>query len=311
MKYLNFLPLILFVLAIVSYLFIAPVQTLVNGYLYQSPCDYPTGYRIGSIDPRFNLSSDQLRQNINQATGIWAESYGKELFVEDPKAKLAINLVFDERQGLSNQIGSLENNLEEQQKSIKPEIEQYQKDVAAFQSKVTQLNKEISDWNSKGGAPKDEYDKLTQRQKDLKTEGEKLNNRAKNLNQSTTEFNEQVGSLNQTIGTFNNTLISKPEEGLYDPNKNKIDIFFHTNHDELVHTLAHEFGHALSMQHVDGVDSIMYFRSNKDITLSSEDKAELQKVCTKIPVWEIGSLKLSEFLRENLRNGELQTSEGA
>ena len=305
MKYLSLLSVIFLVGVVAAYQFVFPFRTFADGYLYQSPCDEPIVYRLGSIDSRFKLSKEQLQTDIDQATGIWGDAYGKKLFELDSVSEFEVNLVFDERQGLSDQIGSLENNLQTQQKTIKPEIEQYQIDLANFQKKVDDLNRQISDWNSRGGAPKDEYDKLIQQQADLKSESEKLNTRAKNLNQSTTKFNEQVGSLNQTIGTFNNTLTDKPEEGLFDPNEEKIDIFFNTNHDELVHTLTHEFGHALKMGHVQNPKSIMNARSNRNLALTPDDQTELDRVCKELPIWEIWSKKLSVFFRDNLRDGKL------
>lgn len=310
MKYLNWLSIVFLVSIAAAYYFISPFRTAANVYLYQSPCDSSIAYQLGSIDPRFNLSRDQLQGDINQATDIWSQAYGKKLFIYDPTTKFKVNLVFDERQGLSNQIGSMESNLQSQQQQITPEIAKYQSDVAAFQKRVADLNAQIASWNGRGGAPKDVYDQLVKQQQDLRAQADALNAEAKSLNQSTYQFNSQVGSLNQTINAFNNTLVDKPEEGLYDPNADKIDIFFNTNHDELVHTLAHEFGHALGMVHVTDITAIMNARSNKNTTLTPDDKAELTRVCMKIPVWEIWSKKLAEYIFE-LRNGQLQTGKGA
>jgi hypothetical protein len=279
--------------------------------VYQSPCESPIPYAIGSVDRKFNLSTKELRANIDQAADIWATGYGKDMFVYDPTAKLKINMVFDERQGLSDQIGSMENIIKDQQTQIKPEIVKYQADLANFQQSVANLNSQISDWNAKGGAPKEEYDKLISAQKELQQQSEELNARAKRLNQSASQFNSQVGSLNQTINVFNSTLAGKPEEGLFDPNLNKIDIFFNVDRNELIHTLAHEMGHAWGMRHTSNPMSVMYFRSNRETVLTPEDKNELALVCKELPVWEIWQKNASSLIRENLRNWNLQAGKGS
>lgn len=290
------------ILAFFSSIFLV-VTVAIGNLIYASPCDSPIAYSIGSVDPRFNVTPDQLKTDLSQATGIWSQVYGKSLFVYDPTAKFKVNLIFDSRQGLSNQINSMESTIQNQQQQIKPEIAKYQSDLANFEKKVADLNAQIKSWNDKGGAPKDQYDKLIQQQQDLKSEGDQLNARARSLNQSATDFNSQVGSLNQTINTFNSALVDKPEEGVFDPNNDRIDIYFDTNVAELLHTLAHEFGHSLGMQHVQNPAAIMYFRTNRNVTTTPDDQAQLAKVCQKVPIWKIWVQKL--------RDWKLQASKGA
>lgn len=311
MKYFNAFLSLALVAMVGSYFAVPAVKASANQFIYQSPCDVTTGYKIGTVDSRFNLTAEQLQSDINGATEVWGQVYGKELFAPNSTAKLTINLIFDERQGLSNQIGALENTLKSKQNDLGPEIAAYQQKIAAFQKKVADLNDQINYWNSKGGAPKDEYDKLIAQQQALKSEGDSLNAEAKRLNQSTNDFNLQVNNLNSQINQFNDTLTSKPEEGLYNPNTDTIDIYFDVDKNELIHTLAHELGHSLGMQHVENPQSIMYFRSNRIIHASEDDKAELARVCAKVPVWQLWENKAAEALREYLRNRQLQSSKSA
>ncbi|MEX2013071.1 MAG: matrixin family metalloprotease, partial [Candidatus Levyibacteriota bacterium] len=69
--------------------------------------------------------------------------------------------------------------------------------------------------------------------------------------------------------------------GLYDPNNNTITIYFASNYSELIHTLTHEFGHALGMQHVENSQSIMYPYTTSSVTLTPEDLEQLAYVCRK------------------------------
>ncbi|MEX2007834.1 MAG: matrixin family metalloprotease, partial [Candidatus Levyibacteriota bacterium] len=56
---------------------------------------------------------------------------------------------------------------------------------------------------------------------------------------------------------------------------------FASNYNELIHTLTHEFGHALGMQHVSSPQSIMYPYTTSFLTLAPEDLEQLAYVCRK------------------------------
>ena len=160
---------------------------------YQSVCDKPIRYAIGETDPRFNLNRDQFLTDAKQAAAVWNKAYGGDLFVYDPGATLKINLVFDERQQLSNQINQLEGKLTNQKNNLSPEIARYEQDVESFKKQLQDLNNQVEYWNGLGGAPANVYDELIKRRQALEQEAEKLNRRAKELNQSAVNYNLQIG----------------------------------------------------------------------------------------------------------------------
>lgn len=262
------------------------VATFNNAY-YVSTCDTPLRYKIGTIDERFNVTHDEFLSTIRQASSVWSNIVGKNLFVHDKKGDLTINLVYDKRQALTTEINTLQNQIQNQKEALSPEIAQYEKDVQSFKSRVAALNAEIADWNSKGGAPKEVFDQLTTEQKNLQTEADRLNATAQRLNQSTEAFNGEISKLNGTIDTFNYALAEKPEEGLFDGEKNEIYIYFITNQDELIHTLSHELGHALSIDHILNKASIMYPYTTRVIEPSQEDIDALKKVCERHSLHEL------------------------
>ncbi len=246
-----------------------------------SPCDQPVYYKLGTIDKEFNISSDQFLTDTKDASSIWNKLQGKDLYQYDPKAVLTINLIFDSRQQLENQIGSLESKVKNQESSLDAQIAQYQQLVNEFNKRVADLNSQIAYWNGKGGAPPDVYQQLKNEQNDLENEATSLNQTAKSLNLKTQSYNSQVVSLNNTISSFNSEIIIKPEQGLYDVNNQKIDIYFSRNRNELIHTLAHELGHALGMNHLADTRAIMYKEATDSVVATKDDKDELQRVCMK------------------------------
>lgn len=261
----------------------------IENVIYHSPCDTPIHYRIGAVDSRFNITREEFLSSIEDAEDIWSSSYGKTLFVYDPKGQLSVNLVYDERQSLNNQITELDRELAEKKGAIDPRIEEYKSRSIEFDKKVTALNQEIDYWNSHGGADPEQYKKLKDEQESLHKVAEGLNELAALLNQSTIQYNSKIRELNKTVEEYNEELKYKPEEGIYisDEDGRRIIIYFSISKDELVHTLAHEMGHALEISHINNTSSIMYSRTTEVLSLSNDDLSALNFVCRKISILEV------------------------
>ncbi len=252
-----------------------------------SVCDQPLKYKIGDVDPKFGISKDKFAKFTDQATQIWEKDFHKNLFEEDPTATLTVNLVFDNRQSLSNQITDLQSQVETDEQSLKDKIKSFQLRAADFKARLEAFNQEVESWNQRGGAPKEVYEQLLTKQQDLKQEGQKLNLEAKSLNQNQDVFKNQINQLNQTIDSFNEEIQKKPEEGVYDGPTQRIEIYFNKNQDELIHTLAHELGHGLGMDHNENPKSIMYSFSSTSLHPTQDDQNALMSVCSPHGIWEV------------------------
>lgn len=266
-------------IAVLVLFHIFPNRLSIDKLLHHSPCDTPISYSIGFIDKRFNITTDQLKTDVGNAANIWNKAEAKQLFIYDPSGKLQINMIYDERQALTSQINNLEGKLQSGKQALRPQIDQYNTLLADFKSRMQSLNSQIDYWNARGGAPPDEYNELIQEQQDLQKEADSLNSLAQKLNLQTNSYNNQVVNLNQTIQTFNADLEKKPEEGLYIAGENRIEIYFDTNQSELEHTIAHELGHALGLDHNNNPNSIMYPYTTEIIKPSSEDLNGLNTIC--------------------------------
>ncbi len=263
------------------------IQPYVDNYIYFSYCDQPIRYHVDTLDPKFNLSKQQFLADVDQAAKIWNKSVNRNLFLYDPDpSSLSINMIYDSRQSLETNISDLQGQLGNKQGPLNSEVQDYNRQSVDFENRLNQLNQEISDWNSKGGAPPDVYQQLLERQQSLQTESQRLNQTAKSLNQSTDQYNSQVEKLNTTINTFNTALTFKPENGIFKADQNRIEIYFNINQTELVHTLAHELGHTLSLPHNDDPKSIMYPSTTLTLIPSTSDISDLTKICQDRSIFE-------------------------
>lgn len=269
------------------------------------PCSQIITYRIGTFDTRFAISEEDFKKEIEAASIIWENSAGKDLFKYDPKGKLEINLVYDERQQNTNNIKKMENDItatKSTSDSIKAEYRSlkakydtnskvYDSLLANYNKKKAEYDAEVKYWNEKGGAPKDKYNELQIQKNELIALQDELNAKGKALNASAeviqalvSKYNYLVEDINQNLDEYNNNdfVGSEFEEGLYtsDVRGRKIDIYQFTDKEKLLRVLAHELGHALSLDHNSNPDSIMYALNESDTkTLSKEDVDSLKNKC--------------------------------
>lgn len=271
---------------------------------FPEPCVSPISYKIGSFDKNFGISQKEFLQALEQASKIWSDPAGKKLFVYDPDGDLTINLIYDERQKTTQQNQELQADIQktgELAGSVKAEYEAleadlvvkkaaYNAELAEFEAKRTAYESNVAYWNGKGGAPRDEYQKLLEQERELKssqasleTKRLALNAQVDQVNAFIQKYNLLVRDANTRINTINQRAGKEFQEGTYDPNTNTINIYEFSTEYKLLRILAHELGHALTLDHNSNPASIMYeLNQSNTLTLSKDDLAALKTLC-KLP----------------------------
>lgn len=271
-----------------------------------SSCDTPQTYTIGSLDSRFGLGMPEALSDIGRAVDILNAAEGKQLFAySSGSAKLTVNFVYDQRTALDQNIRDLEGKVNAENTTLQERVQQFEADSRAFEDRLQTFNVNVQAYNNEGGVPPDKYQGLIDQENRLRAEGDDLNARARQLNLSTRDYNSQVHDLSQNEQAFNRAIQQQPEEGLYNGEDDTITVYFAGNKDELVHTLAHEFGHALGMDHVGNPDALMYTYTTSQLAITPEDRQQMEVVCREIPLpvhWAVVLInRMDEWYRNNIK----------
>jgi len=267
-------------------------------------CEKPLEYSLGEIDRKFNITKNDFLDLITNAETIWEEGINMELFVYNPEAEFKINLVFDERQqntiterlskkSLDKKEASYDRLTKEHEalkSSYDTRFKQYNTAVSLYEAQLKEYNKGVAHWNKVGGAPKKEFNKLEQERLSLENVAIELNKKTtelnflnKQMNIIVDKINNSANKLNSDVSVYNNTFGKAKvfDQGEY--TGDRINIYQFDSTKDLRVVLAHEFGHALNLDHVENSTSIMYYlMENQDMespVLSNEDISALKTEC--------------------------------
>jgi len=270
------------------------------------PCQEPLTYRIGKVDERFGLSRQAFADSVRRAASVWAMPFSRELFREDSKGAIEINLIYDYRQESTDRLKSLNYKIDNTKNSydelklrfenLKSEFEQkylaLASDFNTYNSRVGVLNAESESRNRQGGITEDVYKRLMMEKEELNTLRANLLSRQEELKNMADTINSVVVVINEIATHYNLDLVNYQDvgkklgsefcEGNYERkgDAHTITIYQFANSYRLVRVLAHEFGHALGLKHNDNPNAIMHRLIHSDsLELAPDDISALKACC--------------------------------
>ncbi len=300
----------LFVVAILSglaYFFRVDLLNLRNRLYPQfATCQIPITYRIDKFDSQFGLSQKTFLAAADQAELIWEQPTVINLFQYSPTGTLKINLIYDYRQDATLKLRQLDTVVEDNQttyEKLRSEylaLEKYHVTGKANLDRLTSeitartatYNAEVEMSNSRGGASEKELQRLEEQRQAINILVAEFKNQQKIFNDKVDELNALADTLNRLAKTLNisvahyNTISTSRgdefEEGTYisSATGQQINIYQFDDTTKLVRVLAHEFGHALGLEHVSSTEAIMFYLNNGiNAKLAPADIEELKRRC--------------------------------
>ncbi len=270
------------------------------------PCQESITYRINRVDDRFGLTRQEFALAVNMAAAMWGKPLGREIFREDSSGAIEINLIYDYRQESSDKLKLLNykigntktsyDDLKVRLDNLQTEYNQMSAELAGnlsvYNSRLNAFNANVEYWNRQGGVRENVHKNLMQERDELNSLREKMQVRQDDIRRLTDTIDSMVVVINEIATNINLDLVSYRNtgdalgrefcEGLYESRSGRqtINIYQFDNDNRLTRVLAHEFGHALKLNHSSDASAVMYRLIQSDvIELSPDDIAALQKRC--------------------------------
>lgn len=285
-----------------------------GGYFYyvaQAICPIPLEYSIGEIDESFGITFDEVKLVLAEAESIWEDATGQNLFTYSEDADFTVSFVYDDRQAQTDAEGEFKDKLDTTQnaadalnQTYAQLVEEYDtlqttysQKADRYETNITAYNTQVEELNAKGGASPGEYEVLEERKEELAVERAELNELGRQLNSLVAEINKVgdrgnklIETYNRGVAEYNNTFGHSREftQGTYSTD-GEINIYAFDSKEELRLVLAHELGHAISLDHVANEESIMYFLIGDqpvELEPTEEDMAEYVRICSEMSMWD-------------------------
>jgi hypothetical protein len=283
------------------------VFLLIPNIAFGAECTTPITYSIESVDDRFKVSKGDLVGYLVRAESVWETPLQRNLFdyVAEGGA-VSVTLKYDSRQAATDSNKATLEKLAKIKSAFELTHVEFNKiasstevdaarnvaKFAEYKTLETAFNADISASNARGGASPEEYTsfdlrkaKLIEMFSSLKAEESVLNDKIKRMNILSSLLNQLSAAVNGYIARYNAALQSARdyEEGIYQVKGGlrNITVFEFANTDLLMRVLAHEFGHALGIGHVQDKEAIMFERNEgQGLQTTAADIEAIKKVCS-------------------------------
>ena len=276
-----------------------------NNFFNKNNCQKEITYSLDTFDERFQIKKEDFLYEVKKANKIWENILKRKLFkyVEN-NGEISLNLMYDNRQKntsiikevvdeIKNKNESLEKYekiLEIQKTDYQSKKEKLKKEIILLTKKVENFNTQIKKLKENNKITKEIIEKVNSQKEKLEKEKQYIENTLKKLEKQQSLISRNVNNVNTKIKDFNNDIEyytytqkeahnEKFKQGNFYENEYEKNISIYQFEDKikLKRVLAHEFGHALGMRHVENKDSILYWLNESDNVIPTKEDIEMIK----------------------------------
>jgi hypothetical protein len=282
------------------------------------PCGIPVHFTLADVDPGFGFDRETVMTALVEAANVWHGASGPILFLEsDHPMAMQVSLRYDERQQAANTRRSLRGGLERDRgafeedeamllqwgERIEASRAAHDRATAELAARARAYEREVAAWNTGRGERTDarrrvletESEQLRAGLADLERAGLSLNADIDAYNRRAADLRQRADDFQARVAVYNDASSDSPVQSgrySYAPGEGRrIEVYRAEGYDELVLVLAHEFGHALGVGHVDEPGAVMHAMLHdggllepgrtRPFELSVADRAALVAVCGK------------------------------
>ncbi len=268
-----------------------------------NPCSETLTYRIGSVDDRFNITNHELLNALKDVENLWETNFNRELMNFKEDGDVAVHLIYGERQERTEREREFSRRIEQVQQKISKIKEERERLSVTYQQHKEELDNQVQQYKNavetfeefvEGGVPPSKKQEAQRRQRNLKQlesnirqKEQVVESHRQKVNRKTKEINELVDRQNELISDYNNKFTESEafNQGEYQKkgDRERINIYQFGSRAKLIAVLAHEFGHAMGLDHVSNPESIMHEIMEKqnfyDLKPTRQDIQALEQVC--------------------------------
>lgn len=273
-----------------------------------APCTEPLTWRIGDIDPRFDIDVPTVKALMADVNALWSDAAGKQVFAYSDTAQVTLNFIYgkaqeatDSERALLQRIDWLkqEHNVLKEEYEALIHLHEIQTDAYNEQFTVHEQKVNAYNWSVQRNSNSRVIEELEQKrllklqdqilrsQKELGSMKEKLNAGVVKLQDLSALLEQADDRVNKLIYAYNRRFSSWRTfyGGVYIDglNHQKINIYEFASRHKLRLVLAHEAGHVLGIGHLADPTSIMHFKLEyqraETLQLSEEDTRAIRDLC--------------------------------
>lgn len=223
-------------------------------------------WKIGSLDSRYKLEEESLKNIMAKVSKLWSHAVGRKLFAYSDSGVVTVNLIYSDIQKYT-----------EDKQQIVSQIHEMKRKYALMRMKHLEELRKLENEVDKPHNPLPQYLAKVNRYNEL---SEELNGYANEVNNVIDQYESRF--------LFRKTFYQATFNNFDDPKR--INIYQFENIDNLKRVLTHEAGHVLGLTHTDSPQAIMNsrmkFHDEKKLQLTNEDIRKIRNRCPRLTYGE-------------------------